>query len=71
MVNETVDALIKADLLIIGGTSLVVYPAASFIDYFNGDSIVLINKSNTGYDSKASLVINEPIGKVLAEAILC
>ena len=70
VVNETVDALIKADLLIIGGTSLVVYTAASFIDYFNGDSIVLINKSNTGYDSKASLVINEPIGKVLAEAIL-
>ncbi|MEG0050692.1 MAG: NAD-dependent protein deacylase [Terrisporobacter sp.] len=70
VVNQTVDALSKADLLIIGGTSLVVYPAASFIDYFNGDSIVLINKSNTGYDNKASLIINDSIGKVLSQAVL-
>ncbi len=55
VVNKTINALSNADLLIIGGTSLVVYPAAGFIDYFNGDSIVLINKSSTGYDSKASL----------------
>lgn len=70
IVNETVNALSSADLLIIGGTSLVVYPAASFIDYFNGDSIALINKSSTGYDSKASVVINDSIGKVLSEIIL-
>lgn len=70
VVNETVNALSNADLLIIGGTSLVVYPAAGFIDYFNGDSIVLINKSTTGYDTKASLVIKDSIGKVLSEAIL-
>ena len=70
VVNKTVNALSNADLLIIGGTSLVVYPAASFIDYFNGDSVVLINKSTTGYDKKASLVINDSIGKVLFEAIL-
>lgn len=70
VINETVNALINADLLIIGGTSLVVYPAASFIDYFNGDSIILINKSNTDYDSKASLVINDSIGKILSQVIL-
>ena len=69
VVSKTIEALRKADLLIIGGTSLVVYPAASFIDYFNGDSVVLINKSSTGYDSKASLVINDSIGKVLFEAV--
>ena len=70
VVNHTVNALLNADLLIIGGTSLAVYPAASFIDYFNGDSIVLINKSSTGYDSKASLLINDSIGKVLSQAVL-
>ena len=69
VVSKTIETLRKADLLIIGGTSLVVYPAASFIDYFNGDSVVLINKSSTGYDSKASLVINDSIGKVLFEAV--
>ena len=62
VVTKSVNALSNADLLIIGGTSLVVYPAAGFIDYFNGDSVVLINKSSTGYDSKASLVINNSIG---------
>lgn len=70
VVNETVNTLIDADLLIIGGTSLVVYPAAGFIDYFNGDSIVLINKSITDYDSKASLVINDSIGSILSQVIL-
>ena len=70
VVNKTINALSNADLLIIGGTSLVVYPAAGFIDYFNGDSIVLINNSSTGYDSKASLSINDSIGKVLSQVIL-
>ena len=70
VVNKTINALSNADLLIIGGTSLVVYPAAGFIDYFNGDSIVLINKSSTGYDPKASLIINDSIGKVLSQVIL-
>lgn len=69
VVTKSVNALSNADLLIIGGTSLVVYPAAGFIDYFNGDSVVLINKSSTGYDSKASLVINNSIGEVLSKAI--
>lgn len=70
IVNETVNALNNADLLIIGGTSLIVYPAASFIDYFSGDSIVLINKDSTRYDTKASIVINDSIGEVLAQAVL-
>ena len=69
VVSETINALRTADLLIIGGTSLVVYPAASFIDYFNGDTVVLINKSSTGYDSKASLVIKDSIGKILSQVI--
>ena len=63
-------AIASADLLIIGGTSLVVYPAASFINYYKGKDMVLINKSSTVYDSYASLVINDSIGKVLKEAIL-
>lgn len=69
VVNKTVNELKNADLLIIGGTSLVVYPASSFIDYFNGNSIVLINKSTTHYDRKASLLINDSIGKVLSQVI--
>ena len=63
-------AIASADLLIIGGTSLVVYPAASFINYYKGKDMVLINKSSTVYDSYASLVINDSIGTVLKEAIL-
>lgn len=53
-----------ADVLIIGGTSLNVYPAAGLINYFKGSKLVLINKSETGYDSKADIIIHENIGKV-------
>ena len=70
VINETIKALTYADLLIIGGTSLVVYPAASFINYYRGRDMVLINKSSTGYDNMASLVINDAIGEVLKEAVL-
>lgn len=52
-------------MLIIGGTSLTVYPAAGLIDYFNGDKLVLINKDKTTRDSHADLVINQPIGEVM------
>jgi NAD-dependent deacetylase len=52
-------------MLIIGGTSLAVYPAAGLVQYFKGDKLVLINKSSTPYDKKANLVINDSIGKVL------
>lgn len=59
-------AIRNADMLIIGGTSLVVYPAAGLIDYFQGKYLVLINKQATKADSMADLVIAEPIGEVLA-----
>ncbi|MDB0440709.1 NAD-dependent protein deacylase [Clostridioides difficile] len=70
VITKTISAISKADLLIIGGTSLAVYPAASFIDYYKGEYIALINKANTVYDKSASLVINKPIGEVLYEAVL-
>jgi NAD-dependent deacetylase len=59
----------KAETLIIGGTSLVVYPAAGLIQYFNGENLILVNKSETEYDSYANLIINESIGKVFKEVI--
>lgn len=65
VINGAVNAIKNADTLIIGGTSLVVYPAASLIDYFRGKNIVLINKSATAGDARANLVIHESIGKVL------
>lgn len=69
IIRGAVNAISKADTLIIGGTSLVVYPAAGLIDYFRGKNLVLINKSSTSADSKADLVINDSIGKVLSEAL--
>lgn len=65
VINGAINAIRNADTLIIGGTSLVVYPAAGLIDYFNGGKIILINKSKTSSDYKANLVIHESIGKVL------
>ena len=54
----------KADILIIGGTSLAVYPAAGLINYYKGHKLVLINKSSTAMDSRADLVIHMNIGQV-------
>lgn len=65
VINGAVNAIKNADTLIIGGTSLVVYPAAGLIDYFRGKNIVLINKSASAGDARANLVIHESIGKVL------
>lgn len=65
VMQGAVDAISSADLLIVGGTSLVVYPAAGLINYFRGNNLVLINKSETQYDSRASLVIHDAIGEVL------
>ena len=62
---RAIRAIQQADTLIIGGTSLVVYPAAGLIRYFGGNKLVLINKQATPYDSKADLVINDSIGKVM------
>lgn len=67
VITGAIDAIRKADTLIVGGTSLVVYPAAGLINYFRGKDLVLINKSETQYDGKATLVINDSIGKVLGE----
>jgi NAD-dependent deacetylase len=69
VLKESIKAITHADTLIIGGTSLAVYPAAGLINYFTGSSLILINKSSTPYDSKADLVIHESIGKVLNDAL--
>ena len=69
VIQGAVSAISKADTLIIGGTSLVVYPAAGLLNYFRGKNLVLINKSSTSADSKADLIINDAIGKVLGEAV--
>ena len=66
VLGAAVDAIERADCMIVGGTSLVVYPAAGLINYFHGKHLVLINKSATPYDSKADLVINDAIGKVMS-----
>lgn len=60
-----VDAISRADMIIVGGTSLVVYPAAGLLRYFNGDTTVLINKGATSMDGEADLLIKQPIGEVL------
>ena len=62
--ERSVDYIENADVLIIGGTSLVVYPAAGLINYYSGNKLVLINKSSTSMDKRANLVINDNIGKV-------
>ncbi|MDY3947244.1 MAG: NAD-dependent protein deacylase [Ezakiella sp.] len=64
---KSIEAIAHADLLIVGGTSLVVYPAASFINYFRGSTMALINLTKTNYDSNADIVINDKIGKVFNE----
>lgn len=69
VIRGAIDAISKADTLIIGGTSLVVYPAAGLINYFRGKNLVLINKSSTSADSKANLVINDSIGKVFGKIV--
>ena len=67
--RQSVQHIINADTFIVGGTSLVVYPAAGLLEYFRGPNLILINKDKTPYDNRANLVINDSIGKVLSEAI--
>jgi len=69
VVSGAVNAIQKADVLIIGGTSLIVYPAAGLVNYFHGKKLILINKSSTTYDSKADIVMHDSIGKVLSAAV--
>ena len=66
-INKSVDYISKADILIIGGTSLAVYPAAGLIDYYRGNKLVLVNKSPTPADRRADLVIHAPIGEVFSQ----
>ena len=68
-IQKSIDYIRNADMLIIGGTSLVVYPAAGLIDYYRGNKLVLINKSVTSRDSQADLVISDSIGKVLGSIV--
>ena len=65
--SQSAKAIQEADLLIIGGTSLVVYPAASLIQYFQGEKLVVINKTNIPQDKKADLVIEGKIGQVFSK----
>ncbi|NLM06033.1 MAG: NAD-dependent protein deacylase [Tissierellia bacterium] len=68
--SDAVAYIEGADTLIIGGTSLVVYPAAGLVRYFRGKNLILINKSQTSYDRMATLAFNESIGDVLSEAVI-
>lgn len=66
-IDGAVNAIIQADMLIIGGTSLTVYPAAGLIRYYKGNRLVLINRDETPYDRNADLVIRDPIGQIFSQ----
>lgn len=66
-VMGAVEAISGADLLIVGGTSLTVYPAAGLLRYYRGDRLVLINRDATPYDNAANLILRDPIGQVMAQ----
>lgn len=65
VLEKAVEAIRAADTLLIGGTSLAVYPAAGLVDYFTGDNLVVINRDAAAKQGRATLVINDPIGQVL------
>jgi len=69
LIMKSIKAISEADTLIIGGTSLIVFPAASFVNYFKGKHLILINKQETGFDSKADMVIHDSLGKVFASVV--
>lgn len=70
-IRDAIEYIENADVLIVGGTSLVVYPAAGLVQYYKGNKLVLINRSSTPYDRSANMVINDSIGKVLKSVIEC
>ena len=70
ILNNATNAVMNADMMIIAGTSLAVYPAAGLVNYYRGNKLVLINKSSTPYDKNADLLINSAVGEVLREAVL-
>ena len=67
ILNKSISAIRNADLMIVAGTSITVYPASGLINFYNGSKLVLINRENTQYDRKANLVINESLGKIFKE----
>lgn len=67
IIRKAVSYIANADVLIVGGTSLTVYPAAGFIDYYRGKKLVLINKDETAMDYKADLCIHDKLGEVLSQ----
>jgi len=69
VIDASLDYISKAEVLIVGGTSLSVYPAAGLISYFKGKHLILINKTSTPYDRYAEIVINDSIGKTLDKVI--
>ena len=64
ILRDSITAIQKAELMIVAGTSLTVYPASGLINYFRGQNLVLINRDSTQYDNRANLVINESLGKI-------
>ena len=68
-IDGAIRAISKADILIVGGTSLTVYPAAGLIRYYGGNKLVLINRDETQYDSYANLIFRDPIGSVLSQVV--
>jgi NAD-dependent deacetylase len=68
-IDQAIDALSSADLLIVGGTSLVVYPAAGLINYYEGDNLVLINRAITTHDHRATLLLRGDIAEILPSAV--
>ncbi len=68
-IQNAIEAIVRADTLIVIGTSLVVYPAAGFLRYFKGNALIVINKDETAYDNMCDLVINEDITKVVKEIL--
>lgn len=69
VISQAVNAISNAEMMIIAGTSLAVYPAASFVRYFNGDKLVIINKDKTDYDTSADLVFNDRVGEILSQTV--
>lgn len=69
VMEEALSCIAQADVMIVGGTSLVVYPAAGLLQYFRGRKLILINKEATGMDQRADIVIHDPIGNVFQEVM--
>jgi len=70
IIEKSLNYIENADVLIVAGTSLTVYPAAGLIRYYSGDKLILINKTKTPYDEIADLVINSSIGETLKACVL-